>query len=69
MAIKTYKDICCTHMIKNGMWDVFHWEDPLNATTKHDLFLSHSQFPLAHIKSNIDGIKAAADKYALNNLE
>ena len=69
MAIKTYKDFCRTHMIKSGMWDVFHWEDPLNATIKHDLFLSHSWFPLSHIKSNIDGIKAAADKYALNNLE
>ena len=31
--------------------------------------MSHSRFPLSLIKSKIDTVKAAADEYALDNLE
>ena len=48
--IKSYKDQCCEHMIRNGMWNVFYISDSQNKEKEWDLLLHHSKFTLEYVK-------------------
>ena len=39
IPIKSYKDQCQEHMIRNGMWEVFSLTDPGNKEKRWDLLL------------------------------
>ena len=46
ITIKSYKDQCREHMIRNGMWDVLSITDPQNKEKEWDLLIHQSRFPL-----------------------
>ena len=71
-SMKTYKDKMRDHMIKNGLWDIFHLSDPCNENLSWDVFYNHSRFPLKHVMKMIANFKtdsALCDTYGLKNLE
>ena len=49
IPIKSYKDKCREHMIRNGMWDVFSNTDPQNKNKEWDLRLHQTIFPLEYV--------------------
>ena len=67
--LKTYKDMCCRHMIKNGMWDIFNMPDPRDPAKKWDLFYHLGRFPLRRVSAYIDTIRRTGDKYVIDNLD
>ena len=53
IPIKSYKDQCREHMIRNGMWDIFSLPDPHNKDNKWDIILNQSIFPLEYVKRHV----------------
>ena len=45
IPIKSYKDQCGEHMIRNGMWNVFYVAEPQNKEKEWDLLLHLSRIP------------------------
>lgn len=68
ISLSTWSQIIRTHLIKNGMWDVFQYEDPLTHT-KVDLLKNMGRFQLEEVKKQIANVKLTSDFYALQNLE
>ena len=68
ISLSTWSQIIRTHLIHNGMWDVFQYEDPLTKT-KVDLLKNMGRFQLEEVKKQIANVKLISDYYALQNLE
>ena len=70
IPIKSYKDQCRQHMIRNGIWDVFFLPDPLNKEKKRDLLLHQSIFSLEYVKSHVQSLQkgSKADQSIVQNL-
>ena len=70
ITIKSYKDQCREHMIKNGMWDVFSITEPQNKEKEWDLLLHHSKFSLEYVKGLVQSLLkgSEADPYIVQNL-
>ena len=68
ISLSTWSQIIRTHLIKNGMWDVFQYEDPLT-NTKVDLLKNMGRFQLEEVKKQMACVKITSDFYALQNLE
>ena len=64
ISIKSYKDQCCEHMVRNGMRDVSSITYPQNKKKKWDLLLYHYIFPLECVKRHVRNIQKGtkADK-------
>ena len=56
ISIKSYKDQCREHMIRNGMWNIFYIIDSQNKEKEWDLLLHHSKFPLKYVKDLIQSL-------------
>ena len=70
IPIKSYKDQCREHIIRNGMWDVFSITEPQNKEKLWDLLLHHSKFSLEYMKSHVQSLLkgSEADQYIVQNL-
>ena len=70
IPIKSYKDQCREHMIRNGMWDVFSLPDPRNKEKRWDILLHQSRFPLEYVKRHVQCLQkgSEADQYVVQNL-
>ena len=70
IPIKSYKDQCREHMIRNGMWDVLSIKEPQNKEKEWDLLLHHSKFPLEYVKGLVQSLMkgSEADQYIVQNL-
>ena len=53
IPIKSYKDKCREHMIRNGMWGVFSLPDPRNKENKWYIILHKSIFTLEYVKRHV----------------
>ena len=53
IPIKSYKDQCCEHMIRNGIWDVFSLPDSRNKEKRWDILLHQYRFPLEYVKHHV----------------
>ena len=70
IPIKSYKDQCREHMIRNGMWVVFYITDPQNKDKEWDLLLHQYIFTLEYMKGHVHSpLKGSeADQYIVQNL-
>ena len=70
IPIKSYKDQCREHMIRNGVWNVFYITDSQNKEKEWDLILHHSKFPLEYVKIHVQSLLkgSEADQYIVQNL-
>ena len=70
ITIKSYKDQCRNHTIRNGVWDLFSLPDPQNEENKWDLLLHWSRFPLKYMKRHVKIIQKSSevDQYVDENL-
>ena len=70
IPIKSYKDQCREHMIRNGMWDVFSLPDPRNKEKRWYILLHKSIFPLEYVKLHVQSLLkgSEADQYVVKNL-
>ena len=70
LPIKSYKDQCCEHMIRNGMWDVFPLIDPRNKEKRWYILLHQSRFPLDYVKLHVDSLLKSSeeDQHFVQNL-
>ena len=70
IPIKSYKDQCREHMIRNGMCNVFYITDSQNKEKEWDLLLHHSKFPLEYVKRHVQSLLkgSEADHYIVQNL-
>ena len=70
ISIKSYKDQCREHMIRNGMWNVFYIVDSQNKEKEWDLLLRHSKFSLQYVKCLVQSLLkvSEADQYIVQNL-
>ena len=70
IPIKSYKDQCREHMIRNGSWNVFSLPDPCNKENNWDLLLHQSRFRLEYVKHHVKNIQkgSKSDKYMVQNL-
>ena len=70
IPIKSYKDQCREHMIRNGMWDVFSVTEPQNKDKEWDLLLYHSIFYLEYVKGLVQSLLKGSevDQYIVQNL-
>ena len=70
ISIKSYKDQCREHMIRNGMWNVSYITDSQNKEKEWDIFLNHSKFPLEYVKGLVQSLLkgSEADQYVVQNL-
>ena len=68
--IKSYKDQCREHMIRNGIWGVFYLPDPHSKYKKWDILIHQSRYPLDHMKIHVQSIQKVyeADQYVVQNL-
>ena len=57
ISIRSYKDQCREHMIRNGMWNIFYNAEPQNKEKEWDLLLHHSKFPLEYVKGLIQSLR------------
>ena len=70
IPIKSYKDQCREHMIKNGMGDVFSLPDPRNQDNSYNIFINKYIFTLYCMKIYFKGLKwgSKAEQYMFQNL-
>ena len=70
IPIKSYKDQCREHMIRNVMWDVFSITYPQNKEKEWDILLYQSRFPLEYVKRHVQSLLkgSEADQYIVQNL-
>ena len=70
ISIKSCKDQCREHIIRNGMWNVFYIAEPQNKEKEWDLLLYHSKFPLEYVKGLVQSLLkgSKADQYIVQNL-
>ena len=70
IPIKSYKDQCREHMIRNGMWDVFSVTEPQTKDKGWDLLLHHSILSLEYVKGLVQILLkgSESDQYIVQNL-
>ena len=70
ITIKSYKDQCREHMIRDEMWDFFSLPDPCNKDMRWDLLLRQSRFPLDYVKEYAQSLLkgSEAHQYVVWNL-
>ena len=70
IPIKSYKDQCREHMIRNGMWDVLSLPYPHNKEERRDLLLHKSRFTLEYVKRHVQSLLkgSEANQYFVQNL-
>ena len=70
ITIKSCKDQCREHMIRNGMWDVFYLPEPRKKEKKWDIILHKSIFPLEYLKLHVQSLQKGsdADQYVVHKL-
>ena len=61
IPIKSYKDQCREHMIRNGMWDSFYLIDQRNKEKKWDLLLHQSILPLDYVKRYVQSLQKGSE--------
>ena len=65
IPIKSYKDQCREHIIRNGMWDVFSIKDPQNKEKEWDLLQHQYIFPLECVKRHVHSIKKDSEQISM----
>ena len=70
IPIKSYKDQCREHMIRNGMWYVFSIIEPQNKEKEWDFLLHYYKIPLEYVKGLVHSLLkgSEADQYIVQNL-
>ena len=70
IPIKSYKDQCREHMIRNRMWDVFSLPDPRNKEKRWYLLLRQSIFTLEYVKGHVQSLLKGSEayQYVIQNL-
>ena len=62
MPIKSYKDQCREHMIRNGIWGGFSLLYPRNKENKWDILIHQSRFTLEYVKRHVLSLQKGSEE-------
>ena len=69
ISLSTQSQIIRLHIIKNSVWDVFQFEDPLTTKTNVNFLTNMGRFQLGEVKKQMGSVKVTSEFHALQNLE